>query len=131
MTINYSVELKGTDKLRKKWRQAPARLAGPARRFFNRATRTIRAKAISNTPVDTGRLRSSYFVAIGPEKVPDSASVFNPVVYAGPLEHKQNATPRGVGRIPFFGPAIADSAGLIRRYRQDLVREFVKAMGRR
>ena len=130
MTLNHEMKIKGAKQLREKWDGANARLAGPARAFFQRSIRTIRSNAIGYTLVDTGRLRSSYMFAIGPQRVPESATIFNPVRYAGHLEAKRGAKPRGVGRIPFFGPAIKASQRAVSGYARRLLKEFTQAMRR-
>mgnify|MGYP003136854735 CR=1 FL=1 len=131
MTIRHRVSLEGGEELSRKWRQASDRLAKPVATYWQKATRQIRTQAIEYTPVERGLLQSSYMIHIGSEKVPDEASIYNPVRYAGPLEHKEGARPRRTGRIPFFRPAIAKSAGAIRRWGKDLLREFREAMQRR
>ena len=103
-----TVKVEGHDNLIRKLRGFRSRTAGPTRRMFERIVRGVRGQVIEFSPVDTGLLRSSWGVEIAESGgFPTWGAVANPVSYAEPLERNtRNARPRGVGRIPFLGPAI-------------------------
>ena len=88
---------------------------------------TVEGRAKFNSPVDTGRLRTSFAHRV--EAALGRVRIGSNVRYASPLEFSRKR-PRGIGRIPFLRPALSESLGDInrqlRRLGQAIGREFTR-----
>lgn len=107
MSLTFEIKLEGAEKLQRKLDSANL-LAKPMKHLLAQAAIAIQRRAMMYSPVDTGRLRSSWATKYDIATIPMWSKVGTVVQYAEPLEYSDKS-PRGVGRIPFFRPAISDS----------------------
>jgi len=107
MTLEYRVELQGAEAIQRKL--DPKGLLAPAmKKLLNQAAVAIQRRAQIFSPVEYGRLRASWTRKMDIAQIPMWSKVGTTVRYAEPLEYS-GKNPRGVGRIPFFRPAISES----------------------
>jgi len=88
----------------------PKLLAGPLRRFFDRAGITVRNAAAKRAPVDTGRLRASLAYEVDPAPLPLWAKVGTNVEYAPYMEFGTGVFAEGEGGGRHWPPGEALSA---------------------
>lgn len=108
MGLSFDFKVEGTEKLAKKL--DAKNLVGPIKHILSKAGLSVQRQAMTFSPVDTGRLRSSFTTKLDTSAFPTWSKVGTTVEYAESLEYS-GKSPRGVGRIPFFGPAIEAMKG--------------------
>ena len=95
---------KGDKQLEKKLKNK-SNIKNPLKTFLDLARAIVTRKVKEFSPVDTGVLRATWTSNLNATSKPMTATVSAGVAYALPLE-ESGYKPRGVGRIPFFKPAI-------------------------
>ena len=105
--LSMDIKLEGADKLQRKLDKGEL-LGKPLKHLLSQAAITIQRRAMIFSPVDVGRLKGSWTTQVDTASIPMWSKVGTVVEYAEPLEYS-GKSPRGVGRIPFFQPAISES----------------------
>lgn len=75
------IQLRLSPKLRRNLTNHPYLIGGPVRDFLTRAAVAVHGEAVSEAPVDTGRLRSSHAWAVEAAPIPNFARVGVNVAY--------------------------------------------------
>ena len=89
----------------------PKAMLGPGlHSIWSKAGLLLQRKLMEYSPVDTGRLKSSFTYQLDKGTIPMFVEVGTNVEYASFVEFGKGR-PRGVGRIPFFRPAVKDLRG--------------------
>lgn len=105
-SIDMTMSIEGVKRLERKL--GDKELVGVGiKKLLNTASLTLVKQVMIYSPVRYGRLKGSWAHKIEGGIFPTWAKVGTTVVYAAPLEYS-GYRPRGVGRIPFFRPAISD-----------------------
>lgn len=105
--LALDIKIEGVPQIQKKLDKNT--LIAPAlKAILSKGAFKIQRKLSEYSPVDTERLRSSWATKVDTSPVPMWSEVGTNVVYAASLEYS-GKSPRGVGRIPFFEPAVSDS----------------------
>ena len=107
MSLSYEIKVEGVDKIQRKL-DKDVLMGKPLRHLLAQAALAIERRAKMFSPVNIGNLRRSWVTNIDIATIPTWAKVGTVVEYAEPLEYSDKS-PRGVGRIPFFRPAISES----------------------
>ena len=113
MTLSFEVKLEGAEKLQRKL-DTKGLLGKPLEHLLNQAVIAIQRRAMMFSPVQYGRLKGSWTTKTDSASIPMWSKVGTNVEYAAFLE-TSGFSPRGVGRIPFFQPAISESQADIER----------------
>ena len=102
--MKITARFRGDKKLEKKLKNK-SNIKNPLKTFLDLARAIVTRKVKEFSPVDTGVLRATWTSNLNATSKPMTATVSAGVAYALPLE-ESGYKPRGVGRIPFFKPAI-------------------------
>lgn len=106
-----------------------AMMKAPLRDIWSRAGLLAQRKLMENSPVDTGRLKSSWGFELDRSDTPMFVKVGTSVDYAAALEFG-GGKPRGVGIIPFFRPTIKNLKGKMDSLIQDALKVIDDQWGR-
>lgn len=112
--LDIQMEVRGMEEVQRKL-EDDALIGEGSKLFLGKAALTVERQAKIYSPVDTGRLRASWTIAVDSRPIPLWAKAGTNVDYAAELEGS-NKKPRGVGRIPFFGPAVRDTRAQVDKF---------------
>jgi hypothetical protein len=109
-------------------RRAPAEFHRTAVGAMTGASAQVTNWAKMNSPVDTGRLRSSIRFEVKPTFGNVQGTIGSNVVYAPSVE-LGGGKPRGVGRIPFLRPAVEEHQSQIKRIFERAFQAVARRLG--
>jgi len=109
-------------------RKAPQEFHRTAVGAMTGASAQVTNWAKMNSPVDTGRLRSSMRFEVKPTFGNVQGVIGSNVVYA-PFVEFGGGKPRGVGRIPFLQPAVEEHQSQIKAIFEKAFRAVAKRLG--
>jgi phage gpG-like protein len=109
-------------------RRAPAEFHRTAVGAMTGASAQVTNWARMNSPVDTGRLRSSIRFEVKPTFGNVQGVIGSNVVYA-PFVEFGGGKPRGVGRIPYLRPAVEEHQSQIKRIFERAFQAVARRLG--
>ena len=109
--LSMDIKVKGADKIQRKL-DREGFLGKALKHALNKAALSVERRAKMFSPVEMGRLKSSWVTKTDASSIPSWSKVGTNVAYAEKVEYSGKSPAAGAGpteRIPFFQPAISES----------------------